>query len=113
MVLDELHVLQRGTRPIGERHAIAGLNVGICGEAEDAAAAPSAQDYGFSDDRLNAARGEFDGRIAPNRAMSSVFPFEPLIALSCPGKWPAIPAVQLPEFSQDVAVLVDPELFHV
>src|SRR5258706_5320257 len=69
MVLDELHVLQRGARPISERHAVAGLDVSVRREGEDAAAAARAQDYGFRGDRLNLSCGEFDGNHALNAAI--------------------------------------------
>src|SRR6516162_1728363 len=44
MVLNELHVLQGRARPVGQRHAVTGLDVGVRRKGEDAAAAPCAQD---------------------------------------------------------------------
>ena len=60
MVLNELHVLQRSARAIGQRHAIAGLDGGVGGEAEHAAAAARAQDDGLGGDRLNLSGGQLD-----------------------------------------------------
>ena len=44
MVLDELHVLERRARPVGQRHAVAVLDGRIGREGEDTAATARAQD---------------------------------------------------------------------
>jgi hypothetical protein len=42
MVLNKLHIFQRDSRSIGRRHAIAGVDRGVGGEREDAAASSRA-----------------------------------------------------------------------
>ena len=69
MVLDELHVLERRARVEGQRHAVAVLDVGVGGEGEDPAAAPGADDHGFGEDGLNAARHQLDGDDAARLAV--------------------------------------------
>ena len=60
MVLDELHVLQRGAGPVGERHPVAGLDVAVGGEREHPSAAAGAQDDGPAGDGLDPAGGQLD-----------------------------------------------------
>ena len=47
MVLNEFHVLQRTTGTIGESHTVAVLDIGICGERKNFAAAARANDDGL------------------------------------------------------------------
>src|SRR3989442_854093 len=47
MVLNELHVLERGPRPVGKRHPVAVLDVRVGGEWEHLAAAARAKDHGL------------------------------------------------------------------
>ena len=54
MVLDELHVLERSARAIGQRHSVAGLDAGVRREGKHAAAAAGAQDDRARRDRLHA-----------------------------------------------------------
>src|SRR5207245_1731236 len=61
VVLDKLHVLQWSAGAIGKPHAVAGLDTGVGGEGENAAAASSAKDDGFGGDGLNLAGHELDG----------------------------------------------------
>ena len=44
VVLDELHVLERRAGPVGQGHAVAGVDVGVGGEREDPPAAAGAED---------------------------------------------------------------------
>ena len=60
VVLDELHVLQRGAGPVGERHPVPGLDVAVGGEREHPPAAARAQDHGRCGDGLDPAGGELD-----------------------------------------------------
>ena len=60
VVLDELHVLERRARAIGERHAVPGVDVGVRGEREDLAAAAGAQDDRLRGDRLDLAGQQAD-----------------------------------------------------
>ena len=64
MVLHELHVFQRSTGTVGERHAIAILDVGIGGERKHASASAGAQDDGFRRDGLDFAGHQLDGHNA-------------------------------------------------
>src|SRR6202171_11098 len=69
MVLDKLHVLQRSTCAVGQRHAVAGFDAGVRCERENAAAASRAQDYGFGDDRLDFSRRQLNGHHSLNAAI--------------------------------------------
>ena len=60
MVLHELHVLQRSTGAIGQRHAIAILDVGVRCERENTPAAARAKDDGVRGDGLDLSRHQFD-----------------------------------------------------
>src|SRR5579859_89165 len=53
MILNEFHVLEGSAGAVGEAHAVAGLDAGVGGEGENAAAATGAEDYGFGGDGLN------------------------------------------------------------
>ena len=53
MILNELHVLQRSARSIGQRHAIAVTDGRVGGEAEHTATTARAQNDCLSGNRLN------------------------------------------------------------
>ena len=59
MILNELHIFQWSARAIGQRHPIAGLNRGICSEAEYLAAAAGTQNNGLGGNRLDLSGGQF------------------------------------------------------
>ena len=60
MVLDEFHVFQRHPFAVGERHAVAVLDIGVGRECENLARAARGQDYRFGGDGLNLSRGQLD-----------------------------------------------------
>ena len=64
MVLDELHVLERRARPIGERHPVAVLDVRVGRKREDLAAATSAQDHGLRRNAVDLSGDQLDGNDA-------------------------------------------------
>ena len=68
MVLDELHVLERGPGPVGQGHPIAGLDVGVGGERVDPAAASCAQDDRLASYHLDPARHQLDRHHAADPA---------------------------------------------
>ena len=53
VILHKLHVLERSAGAIGERHAVAGLDGGVSGVGEDAAASAGAQNHSFREDGLD------------------------------------------------------------
>ena len=69
MVLDELHVLERRSRPVGQSHPVAGLDVGVGGERVDPAAASCAQDDRLASDHLDPARHQLDRHHAADPAV--------------------------------------------
>ena len=56
VILHKLHVLERSAGAIGERHAVAGLDGGVSGVGEDAAASAGAQNHSFREDGLDSPR---------------------------------------------------------
>ena len=60
VILDELHVLERGSRAVRERHPVAVLDVGVGAEWEDLAAAAGAQDHGLRGDAVDLSGGNLD-----------------------------------------------------
>ena len=61
VVLDELHVLERNAGAVGHRHPVAGLDRGVGGEGEDAAATAGAEDHGFRLHDAHDAGAQLDG----------------------------------------------------
>src|SRR2546427_791542 len=62
MILDELHVLERDARAVGQRHPVAGLDRRVGGKRENAAAAARAYDHGLGRDGAHLAVVEVDRR---------------------------------------------------
>ena len=61
MVLDELHVLQRHPCPVGEGHAVAGLDAAVGGERVDPAGSTGAHDDRLGTDRPHLPGADLDG----------------------------------------------------
>ena len=68
MVLHELHVLQRDAGAVGQRHAVAGLDVAVRREREDLAGAAGGQDHRAAEDRAHHAFADVERRDAAHRA---------------------------------------------
>ena len=60
MVLNELHVLERHARAVGQRHAVAGFDAGVGGEGKNLTAAAGTENHGFRQEGVDLPRGEFD-----------------------------------------------------
>ena len=60
VVLDELHVLQRSLGPKGQRHPVAGVDVGVGGEREDLAATAGGQHHRLGGDGVDSAGHQLD-----------------------------------------------------
>jgi hypothetical protein len=60
VVLDELHVLQRGPGAVGQGHAVSGLDVRVRREREDPAAASGGEDDRLGGDGLDTAGCQFE-----------------------------------------------------
>ena len=69
VILDELHVLERGAGRVGQRHAVAGLDAGVGGERKHAAATARAQNDGFGQNRLDLAGHQLDRHDALDPAI--------------------------------------------
>jgi hypothetical protein len=67
VVLDELHVLERDALAIGERHAIAGLDVAVGGEGKDLARAAGGEDHRAAQDRAHGAGADIERGDAAHR----------------------------------------------
>src|SRR5439155_7310807 len=61
VILDEFHVLERRSSPIGKGHTVAGLDGCIGGKREDAAGAAGAYHDRLTSDRPHLAGPQFDG----------------------------------------------------
>ena len=67
--LDELHVLQRRTGAVGQRHSVAGADGAIGGEGEDSTAAAGGEDDGLGRDEMELACADFKGNDTPGFAI--------------------------------------------
>ena len=61
MVLHELHVLERNTGAVRQRHAVAVLDGGVGGERKYLPAATGAKDDALRENRHDLSGGELDG----------------------------------------------------
>ena len=68
MILDELHVLERDAGPIGERHAVARLDVAVGREGKDLARAARGEDHRAAEDHADHALAHVERRDAAHRA---------------------------------------------
>ena len=87
MVLDELHVLQRRSRPVGHGHPVPGLDVAVGGEGEDPAASAGAEHDGLGQNGLDPSGGQIQsGHPHAFAVVHQQRCDEPLVVPADPGK---------------------------
>ena len=69
MELDKFHVRQWSAGTIRERHAVTGVDHGICARQEDAPAASRGQDDGFGPDRVQPSMNQVPRYDSPASAV--------------------------------------------